>query len=107
MQANNNARFEGVETETLALSALQCTTPVSASFQGKPLSCIKGIPNDSEKPLAIFPGEIPVEIPPPEDWTTERFYFVDFRPPLLHDAHALPHLRMDRALEFLLGDKFS
>lgn len=109
MQANNNARFEGVETETLALSALQCTMPVSASFQGKPLSCIKGIPNDSEKPLAIFPGEIPVEIPPPEEWTTGRFHFVDFRPPLLPDAHSrsLPHLRMDRALEFLLGDKFS
>lgn len=107
IQANNNARFEGVETETLALSALQCTQPVSTSFQGKPLSCIKGIPNDSDKPLAIFPGEIPVEIPPPEEWTAERFHFVDFRPPLLHDTHTLPHLRMDRALEFLLGDKFS
>jgi len=73
------------------------------------LSCIKGIPNNSEKALAIFPGEIPVEIPPPEEWTTERFHFVDFRPPLLPDAHSrsLPHLRMDRALEFLLGDKFS
>ncbi|MEY3220420.1 MAG: hypothetical protein RIT27_1777 [Pseudomonadota bacterium] len=109
MQANNNARFEGVETETLALSALQCTTPVSTLFQGKPLSCIKGIPNNSEKPLAIFPGEIPTDIPPPEEWTTERFHFVDFRPPPLPDIHSrsLPHLRMDRALEFLLGDKFA
>ncbi len=109
MQASKNIQVQGLETKTLALSALQCTQPVSMPFQGKPLACIKGISNESGRHIAIFPGEIPKEIPPPEEWTTGRFRFIDFRPPLLPDAHSrsLPHLRMDCALEFLLGDKFS
>lgn len=106
--AHNNAIFEGVRAETLALSALKCTQAAYATFQGQKISCIKGVPSDGDKPVALFPGEIPVEILLPEDWVAERFNFIDFKPPRLANVHstALPHIRLDRAFEFLLGDKF-
>jgi predicted YcjX-like family ATPase len=107
-QSNNNIKFEGVKTETVALSALKCTQAANTEFQGQQISCIKGIPKHSDKPVALFPGEVPVDIPVPEDWLQDRFNFIDFRPPAASQwqNNRLPHMRMDRALQFLLGDKF-
>jgi len=42
--SNNNAIFEGVQTETLALAAVKCTQAAYTTFQGKKISCIKGMP---------------------------------------------------------------
>jgi predicted YcjX-like family ATPase len=107
-QANNNVQFEGVETDTVALAALKCTQAANTQFQGQKISCIKGVPKDGDKPVALFPGEVPVDIPAPEDWIDGRFNFIEFKPPRLNNPHnaGWPHIRMDRALEFLLGDKF-
>jgi len=103
----NNAVFEGVKTETLAIASVKCTQAAYTTFQGQKISCIKGVPIESDKPVALFPGEIPEEAPPPEEWVTGRFNFVEFKPPRLTNIHGgLPHIRLDRALEFLLGDKF-
>lgn len=108
IKSQNNALFEGVETETLALASVKCTLAAEANFKGQKISCIKGIPLDTDKPVALFPGEIPMDIPMSEDWVEGRFNFVEFRPPRLTNAQGrgLPHIRLDRALEFLLGDKF-
>ncbi|MBV9634741.1 MAG: YcjX family protein, partial [Methylobacteriaceae bacterium] len=56
---------------------------------------------------AVFRGEA-IAVPEGE----ADFRFVRFRPPPAQtgpDGHALPlpHIRLDRALEFLLGDKLS
>jgi predicted YcjX-like family ATPase len=58
--------------------------------------------------VALFPGEVPVEVPMPEEWVEGRFNFIEFKPPRLANVHGagLPHIRLDRTLEFLLGDKF-
>ncbi|MDM8558038.1 YcjX family protein [Candidatus Parabeggiatoa sp. HSG14] len=106
--SHNNAIFEGVQTETLALAAVKCTQAAYTMFEGKKISCIKGVPLKSDKPVALFPGEVPPNVPMPEEWVKGRFHFVEFKPPRLANVHGggLPHIRLDRALEFLLGDKF-
>ena len=106
--SQNNATFEGVHTETLALASVKCTQAAYTTFQGQRISCIKGVPIDQEQPVALFPGEIPEHIPMPEEWVDGRFNFIEFKPPRLANVHGggLPHIRMDRALEFLLHDKF-
>lgn len=108
VQSFNNVTFEGVRTETLALAAVKCTIAAEALFQGQKISCIKGVPLGSDKPVALFPGDVPADIPLPEEWTKDRFNFIEFKPPRLTNMHTgkLPHIRLDRALEFLLGDKF-
>ena len=76
---------------------------------------------DGDTEVATFPGDLPAD---PEDLfkgdaafrglssaSAEKsdFRFLRFRPPLLErdggDAPALPHIRLDRALQFLIGDK--
>jgi len=108
VQSQNNATFEGVRTETLALAAVKCTIAAEALFQGQKISCIKGVPLGNDKPVALFPGDVPADIPLPEEWIKDRFNFIEFKPPRLTNMHngKLPHIRLDRALEFLLGDKF-
>jgi len=107
LNSYNNTVFEGVKTETLALSSVKCTQAAYTAFQGQKLSCIKGVPLNGDKPVALFPGEVPVGIPMPEEWVEGRFNFIEFKPPRLTNIHgSVPHIRLDRALEFLLGDKF-
>ena len=107
-EANNNAMFEGVTTDVIALASIQCTEAMQADFQGQSISCVKGVSKHTGETVALFPGEVPIEIPSPEDWVEGRFQFEEFNPPSLHHgSHVdLPHIRMDKALQFLLGDKF-
>lgn len=103
----NSAIFDGVKTETLALASIKSTQVAYTTFQGQKISCIKGVPLEGDKPVALFPGEVPEEVLPPEEWIEGRFNFIEFKPPRLTNIHGgLPHIRIDRALEFLLGDKF-
>jgi predicted YcjX-like family ATPase len=73
--------------------------------------------------VATFPGDLPLDPEPLFNGTdafrgrsTEAagksdFRFLRFRPPKLEregaDHPALPHIRLDRALQFLIGDKLS
>ena len=69
---------------------------------------------DGVAEAAVFPGELPEDpasifegdaIALPEadnDWR-----FVRFRPPLLSAAQPAPQIRLDRALQFLIGDRLA
>jgi predicted YcjX-like family ATPase len=54
--------------------------------------------------MAFFPGDLPAESLQGGDFRSIRF-----RPPALEETGdgiaALPHIRLDRALQFLIGDK--
>ncbi len=108
-QPANEAIFQGVEVKTMALSALTCTRTVVRDHDGRRLSFVQGIPKGRNREILLFPGEIPESLPRPEDWDANRFNFLEFEPPRLVDPEAapLPHIRMDQALQFLLGDKLT
>ncbi|MBR9829941.1 MAG: YcjX family protein [Oceanospirillales bacterium] len=104
--ARREMRFEQVDTRCLALSSLRSTTAAEAKLDGQHLSCLRGLRKDNGEEIALFPGEVPVALPRPQDWNSDRFRFVDFAPrPLpagpLHPEH---HIRLDQAAEYLLGD---
>jgi predicted YcjX-like family ATPase len=107
--AAKEVRFSDVRTETMTLSSVKCTETVVTDHQGHKLSCVKGIPQDRDKEVLLFPGEIPAHLPTPDDWVQGRFNFKSFRPPRLDNplSGALPHIRLDQALEFLIGDKLT
>jgi predicted YcjX-like family ATPase len=54
--------------------------------------------------MAFFPGDLPVE-----NVDGANFRSIRFRPPALEETDdgiaALPHIRLDRALQFLIGDR--
>ncbi len=106
--AQREIRFEQVDTRCLALASLRATTAAEARLDGQHLSCLRGHRKQDGEEIALFPGEVPVELPRPEDWNSERFRFVDFAPRPLPTGPLQPehHIRLDQAVEYLLGDLF-
>lgn len=123
------ARVEsvGAEVDVIALAAVRATReakvggpeePALEAVIGTPLAGeqIGGETFDGETEAAIYPGELPSN---PEDVFRDTaqaareetdYRFVRFRPPLpvrALDGTLLPppHIRLDRALQFLLGDR--
>ena len=123
------ARAEGVgaAVDVIALAAVRATREASVRHGRDTLDAIIGTPEagetldgesfDGTGEAAIFPGELPAD--PKTVFRGDglgvseaeaKLRFIRFRPPmasLAADGLAapLPHIRLDRALEFLLGDK--
>ena len=114
--AMTRAEFSGAEIDVAALAAIRTTREASVRQKGELLDCIVGIPLpgesigntvfDGSTEAAIFPGDLPREPQKALDGSMEgSLRFVRFRPPLPKDG-SYPHIRLDRAMEFLLGDRF-
>ena len=111
------AEFRGAEIDVAALAAIRATREATVRQKGEELACIAGIPEkgetiggeifDGKTEAAIFPGDLPDD---PEEalrgGLEGTLRFVRFRPPLTA-GKSFPHIRLDRALEFLIGDRFT
>lgn len=53
----------------------------------------------------FIPGEVPARLPGQAFWDKQGFQFEAFRPQVMDVDKPLPHIRLDAALEFLIGDK--
>ena len=117
-RAAERARFAGARVEVLALASVRATREASVTQRGETLPSIIGTPIpgetvdgrtfDGKTEVAVFPGDLPADTAAgPSD-----VKFVRFRPPKLERTAegltlSLPHIRLDRALEFLLGDRLA
>jgi hypothetical protein len=121
-RAMARAEYAGAEVRVLAMAAIRATREGEAKRNGELLPCIVGYPLpgetigkrtfDGNEPFAIFPGDLPAN--PAEalgGWPTEEgeMRFVRFRPPnpikLPSGGFApFPNIRLDRAIETLIGD---
>ena len=101
---------------------MRATREVAAKEGRRTVPCIAGTPLagerlgdeffDGKAEAALFPGDLPEDpalaIEPPAGGLDLRF--LRFRPPR-PERHAdgrlkpLPHIRLDRALDFLIGDR--
>ena len=128
-QAANRAEGSGASIKVMALAALRATTEAQARQGRHSLACIKGIPLAGERigerrfdgrtEVAVFPGDLDAD--PRAALAGARsggsdapeVSFVRFRPPRLVpetasiEPVAWPHVRLDHALEYLLGDRLS
>jgi len=118
--ASKRARFAGAETKSIALAGIRATREGTINTGGQMLPTIIGTPiegetldgtrYDGKTEIALFPGDLP-ERPDSlfEDGTPVALNFLRFTPPQNLDRNAngdvvLPHIRFDRALDYLLGD---
>lgn len=124
-EAMSRAQERGATIDVVALAALRATRETRATLDGEQLSCIRGIPLpgerianeafDGEREAAIFPGDLPEDpraaLAAAEQNAFDDVTFVRFRPPKLNEPGGAgqrrpwPHIRLDRALEFLVGDR--
>ena len=124
-QAIERADFASAEVDVVAIAAVRSTREGEAKVQGETLPCIFGYPLDGEtidgrsfdgtQEYGIFPGDLPqgpkaLEHVMEKPVNTDQIKIVRFRPPMLNAADqtrpaTFPHIRIDRALNFLLGDR--
>lgn len=105
--AARTPRFEGITTEVLTIASVRSTEVVRTEHHGQVLSCVRGRLKDEERETVLFPGEIPPDLPEPDDWRSGRFRFREFAPKRLLTSAAGQHIRLDQALQFLIGDKLA
>ena len=118
-KAIERAKFAGADVKVMALAAIRATREAEARSGWQRLPCIVGVPLPGERlgskvfdgktEAAVFPGDLPAD---PADLRRDVGPgAVSFRPPRLGldagEATGLPHIRLDRAMDFLLGDKLA
>jgi uncharacterized protein len=89
-----------------ALASIRCTEDGTDVIDGHKVDVVIGLPEGGERRIRFFPGIVPV-MPPPEGFWGERFTeFPVFQPPRIAPAagDGVPHVNLDKALNFLLGD---
>jgi predicted YcjX-like family ATPase len=131
------ANFTGADIDVVALAAVRATREGTVKQGRETLPVIIGTPLKGEKingetfdgrtETAIFPGDLPEKIdavfdvsgPDRRQSPSHRqsnddpaIRFVRFRPPKLELTTegvtlSLPHIRLDRALQFLIGDRLA
>ncbi|MFW8635543.1 YcjX family protein [Cribrihabitans pelagius] len=113
-EARDRARFAGAKTAALAMASLRTTTEEMRPHQGGELPCVRGTLLETGRQAAFYPGALPEDparlLAPAREgaarWLDGEYQAMAFAPaPLtLKPGSGPPHIRLDRAAEFLFGD---
>jgi uncharacterized protein len=129
-RATDRIGRSGAEIDVIALASIRATREAMVSRDGEKLPVIVGTPMlgeeingemfDGKRKTAIFPGDLPENTDiyfrkPGGDEPVQdlpRINIVRFRPPEIEETGggiklSLPHIRLDRALQFLIGDRLA
>lgn len=104
-EAWQNAAFEGIAMDCMGLASVQATRSGLVDVNGEQIPALRGNRLSDGAPLTVYPGEVPARLPSAAFWQQQGFQFEAFRPQSMPVDQPLPHIRLDAALEFLLGDK--
>ncbi|MDC0610712.1 YcjX family protein [Vibrio sp.] len=96
--------YENIAMKCISMASIRTTTAGHVTVNGKPHSAIHGT-EFGGKETTLYPGEVPKKLPGMEFWINSQFDFTAFMPDIYERDSALPHVRVDTAMEFLLGDK--
>lgn len=113
--ALSRADFSGARTMAMSMAALRTTVEEDIIRDGQTLPSVRGRLLSTGKQAALFPGELP-EDPArilaaaregAEKWLDADYTVMDFAPARLRlrPGEGPPHIRLDRAAEFLIGDR--
>lgn len=115
-EARDRADFAGAETAAMAIASLRTTVEETVTHEGRTLDSVRGRLLATGREATFYPGELPQN---PADivtharagadhWLDADYKVMDFAPARLHlrPGEGPPHIRLDRAAEFLLGDRF-
>ncbi len=117
--ARDRADFAGAQTAALALASVRATTEETRAHDGDTLNCVRGTlltkTGKRGKQAAFFPGKLPDDpgkiLNPARDgaekWLQAEYEVMTFAPAslTLKPGEGPPHIRLDKALQFLIGDR--
>jgi predicted YcjX-like family ATPase len=117
--AVDRAKFAGAETQAMAIASLRATVEETLSHEGRPLDCVRGTLLETDgsrgRMAAMYPGELPEDparlLNPARAgevaWLDGEYALMSFAPAVLRlkPGEGPPHIRLDRAAQFLIGDR--
>jgi predicted YcjX-like family ATPase len=110
----NMAAFPAIEVksanaqiEVMALASATSTADDTQEIDGQRVHVVVGRPVGSAKQAKFFVGNVPIRPPRPDAWGTSFLNVPVFEPPVIDPSpvEGVPHINLDLALEFLLGDR--
>ncbi len=115
-EARDRAQFAGADVRSMAIAALRATVEETRRHEGREVDCVRGRAADGMGgQVAFYPGALPgdpaailsparegAECWPEGDFGAQRFAPARLS---LRPGEGPPHIRLDRALEFLIGDR--
>ena len=114
-EAKARADFAGAETAALSLASLRCTVEEMLDHNGTQLPAVRGRLLSTGKQALMYPGELPSDpariLAPARDgaarWLDADYALMAFGPARSDQTPGMgpPHIRLDRAAEFLIGDR--
>jgi uncharacterized protein len=95
-----------VRVAVTALASVRCTEDGNDISDGRKVDIVIGLPQGEKRRIRFFPGIVPMRPPPPGFWGERLTQFPMFQPPRIRDAghDGIPHINLDRTLNFLLDD---
>ncbi len=115
--ARDRADFAGARTAAMSIAALRTTVEDTIDHEGGRLDVVRGRLAETGKQAAFYPGQLPTDpahlLSPAregaEKWLDADYAIMKFAPaPLtLRSGDGPPHIRLDRAAEFLFGDRLT
>lgn len=113
-EAKDRADFAGAETAAMAIAAVRATTEVELLRGSDSIQAVQGRLADTGRVAAMYAGDLPSDpsrllVPAREGasgWLDGDYAVMRFAPAIqdLVPGQGLPHIRLDRAAEFLIGD---
>ncbi|MFN3822460.1 MAG: YcjX family protein [Pseudorhodobacter sp.] len=114
-EARDRAAFAGAKVQALSLAALRATVEESRDHQGRRLDMVRGRLLEGGREAAFWPGELPEDpmrlLHPAREgqtaWLDADYSVMNFAPAkaTLKPGFGPPHIRLDRAADFLLADR--
>jgi uncharacterized protein len=101
------ARGRNADIDVTTITSVASTIEGAQEIDGKRVQVVIGREVGAEKQAKFFAGQIPIRAPRPADWGTPFLNIPRFEPPAIDIAtiDGIPHINLDLALEFLIGDK--
>ncbi|MGI3166144.1 YcjX family protein [Pseudooceanicola sp. 200-1SW] len=112
-RAVSRADFAGASTASMSLAALRTTVEETLTHEGRQLDCVRGRLADGRE-AAFYPGDLPEDptritrgFQAGDKWLDGDYRIMNFQPAplMLKPGEGPPHIRLDRAAQFLLGDR--
>ncbi len=114
-EARDRAEFSGAATAAMSIASLRTTIEKTVDHRDGPLDVVQGRLLENGKQAAFYPGTLPndpshllgVARNGAEAWLDHDYSVMTFAPAPsdLRPGDGPPHIRLDKAAEFLIGDR--
>ena len=113
--ARDRADFAGAQTAAMSIASVRATVEEQVTHDGRPLDLVRGRLLSTGREAAMYAGELPENpaaiLSPAREgaakWLDADYSVMGFAPAklALKPGEGPPHIRLDRAAEFLIGDR--